>query len=64
MGQGVVASQGWKTDLSIVSDILLHESDATLVASEGRPRYVKNWIPADEDLAATDVVYQVPPSEG
>lgn len=54
-------SDGWRTDLVIVSCIDLERKAAGgWVASGGQLRCIEEWLPADSDLVPTQFEYQVP----
>lgn len=53
-------SDGWRTDLFIVSGIKLEERDGQFIASGGKKRVIRGWKPLDEDLTPTQYRYKVP----
>lgn len=55
------ASDTWRTDLYIVSQIELTASEAgEWIASGGSERWIEDWSPRAEDLAAVEFAYRVP----
>ncbi len=50
----------WRTDLFVVSNIQLTQDRDKFVASGGRTRVIRGWVPGGDDLRPTQYRYRVP----
>ena len=50
----------WRSDLYVLSEMILEIVDDKWVGKEGKTKIIENWIPHDDDLTPTQFEYRVP----